>query len=244
MKAIVRRVLVCGAVAAVGMLGASSALAGPWSQPNGASDSFTYANGGDLNGHFGDPIVSADTVFFLFSNFHVQSANGAPAGGLPEFETDEVSFDVFANPGLQFSFVRVTAYGSYAATGPGGNSVDLDAMLALTELGGNNSYDGGAGDDGRNFQGGMTTVPAFPQVAANGQWSGLAVVDLQFEFPVPDDAMHVSMTNDVLAFTTQDGSAEMNVQYQDFKIEFIVIPEPAGLSLMAFGALALLRRRR
>jgi hypothetical protein len=244
MKAIVRKGLVCSAAVAAGMLGASSASAGPWSQPNGASDSFTYANGGDVNGNFGDPIVSADTFFFLFSNFHVQSANGAPAGGLPENETDEVSFDVFANAGLQFSLVRVTAYGSYSASGPGANTVDLDANLSLTELGPNDAYDGGAGDDGRDFQGGMTTIPGFPQQNANGDWSGLAVVDLQFEFPVPDNALHISMTNDVVAISGANGSAEMNVQYQDFKIEFIVIPEPASMSLMAIGALALLRRRR
>lgn len=223
----VKGLVSCAFVAlAVGVL---PATAGPWSSPNGNADSFSYANGGDINGNFGDPFVSADTFFFVNANFQVNAANGTS-----DSEGDVVSFDVFADPGLQFSLIRVTAFGSYAATGPGMNQVDIDGELSLTEIGGLN----------RNWVGPLNTNPGFPQSDAQGGWSGLSVVDITFEFPVPDDSLHVSMANDVFAITGEGGSAEMNVQFQDLKIEFTVIPEPASLSLMAVGILGLLRRRR
>lgn len=241
MNAMLRKGLLCGVVALVAAWGVESAVAGPWSQPNGASNSFTYANGGDINDHFGEPFLSAseDTFYFINANFQVNASNGTT-----DQEDDTVSFDVFANPGLQFSLIRVTANGSYSATGPGENEVDLSAMLALTELGANNQYDGGAGDDGRMWTGTLDTAPSFPKSNASGGWSGLATVDITFEFPVPDDSLHVSMSNDVIAITGAGGSAEINVQYQDLKIELVVVPEPASLSLMGIGVLALLRRRR
>jgi hypothetical protein len=238
MNAMLRKALVCGVV---GVCAAAPAVAGPWSDPSGTSNSFSYANGGDINGNFGDPFLSAseDTFYFINANFQVNAANGAT-----DQQVDEVSFDVFANPGLQFKLIRVTANGSYAATGPGPNEVDLSAMLALTELGANEQYDGGAGDDGRMWTGNLDTAPSFPKSNAQGDWSGLATVDITFEFPIPDDSLHVSMANDVIAITGAGGSAQINVQYQDLKIELVVIPEPASLSLMGIGVLALLRRRR
>lgn len=215
--------------AAVAAVSAATAVAGPWSSPNGSSTSFSYANGGDINGRFGDPFVSADTFFFVNANFQVNAANGTSSS-----QNDTVAFDVFANPGLQFSLIRVTAFGSYAATGPGTNQVDLDANLSLTELGGM----------GRTWNGPMNTVPGFPQSNAQGSWSGLSAVDITFEFPTPDDSLHVAMANDILAITGAGGSAELNVQYQDLRIEFTVIPEPASFAMLGLGALALVRRRR
>jgi hypothetical protein len=228
MSMISSKVLIRGAVAALAMM-AVPAFAGPWSNPAGASDSFSYANGGDINGNFGDPFVSADTFFFINANFQVNAANGTT-----DSESDTVSFDVTADPGLVFSLIRVTAFGSYAATGPGQNSVDIDGSLSLTENGGLN----------RNWIGPLNTNPTFPKSDEQGGWSGLAVVDITFEFPVPHNELHVAMANDVVAITGTGGSAEMNVQFQDLKIEFIVIPEPASLSVLALGALALVRRRR
>jgi hypothetical protein len=247
MNTMLRKVLVCGALASMATFGATSAFGGPWSSPGGAADSFTYANGGDINGFFGEPYVSppgsapesADTFFFIGSNFQVQGANGTS-----ESQFDEVSVDVFANPGLYFNLIRVYATGSYNATGPGENSVDIDAALMLTELGANDTYDGGLGDDGRSWTGNLDTSPEFPKSDANGEWSGLASVDITFEFPIPDDALHISMSNNVLAITGVGGSAQMNVQYQDLRIEFGVVPEPASLALLAVGGIALMRRRR
>lgn len=224
----VRKALVCGAIAAVALFGATSAVAGPWAQQAGASDSFTYAAGQDLNNHFGEPYVSADTFFFIDSNFQVQSQNGGNVT-----QDDTVSFDVFANAGLRFSLIRITAFGSYSSTGPGMNSVSQSGLLSLTEI----------GPPGRAWQQQMDTNPTFPKSDDNGGWSGLTTLDLSADFPDPT-AVHIDLSSDVVAITGAGGSAEINVQYEDLKIEFLLIPEPASLSLMAVGALALLRRRR
>jgi hypothetical protein len=241
MNSNLRKGLVCAAALA-GSLTATAAFAGAWAAPGGSSASFTYANGQDINGLFGEPFVDTanDTFYFVESAFQVNAANGST-----DTQFDEVSLDVFANPGLTFSLMRVTANGSYNAGGGGStNEVDLQAMLNMTELGPNNAYDGGAGDDGRQFSGGLVTTPGFPKSNEAGSWSGLANVDVTVEFPIPDDAIHVSISNNVIAITTAGGTAELDVQYSDLKIEFQLIPEPASLSLMAVGALALLRRRR
>jgi hypothetical protein len=250
MNAMLRKGVVCAA--AVAMLSAVPAVAGPWAQPGGAgqgfgySQSFSFANGQDVNGLFGEPFLDSanDTFYFFESAFQVTSQNG---GSSSQF--DEVSLDVYANPGLTFSLMRVTANGSFNAGGGGAsNEVDLSAILSLTELGANDMYDGGGGDDGRDFSGDMVAITddggTFPKSNDAGTWNGLATVDVTVVFPVPDDAIHVSMSNDVIAITTAGGTAEIDVQYQDLKIEFQLIPEPASLSLLAVGALALVRRRR
>jgi len=248
MNMTLRKALVCAAAAAVAMLGAAPAVAGPWSQPGGvgqgtgSSMSFTFANGQDLNGLFGEPFLDSanDTFYFFESAFQVTSQNGGTTA-----QYDEVSMDVFANPGLTFSLMRVTANGSYNSGGGGTtNEVDLDGLLTMTELGPNESFDGGVGDDGRQFSGDLVTTPGFPKSNEAGTWSGAAFADVMVEFPVPDDSIHVSISNNVIAITTAGGTAELDVQYQDLKIEFQLIPEPASLSLLAVGALALLRRRR
>ncbi len=225
-----QRILVVAA-AVVLTVGASAALAGPWVNPAGSGDHFTYANGGDLNGHFGEPFVAGDQFFFTQANFHVYAENGAS-----DTQDDTVSFDVFANPDWQFSLVRVYAFGSYAVTsGEGTDSAGVDAGLSLTEIDGLQ----------RTYAGDLVTTPAMPvDYEASGSWSGLAVVDVTNEFPAVDDSMHIEMTNDVLAISSASGSAEINVQYQDFKIEFTMIPEPSSLALLALGGLALMRRRR
>ena len=65
-----------------------------------------------------------------------------------------------------------------------------------------------------------------------------------FIFPVPSDDIHIELSNDILAISGPGGSATVNIQFQDLRLGFNVIPEPASASLMALGFLALVRRRR
>lgn len=229
MNRVLRRIGACAAVIAL-LLISAPAFAGDWSTPGGATASFTYSNGGDINGLFGEPYVDAgsDTFFFVGSNFQANASDGATVG-----QNDTMSVDIQANPMLQFSSMTITAFGDYAVTGVG-SSVDFDSMLGMTELGGL----------GRSFVDELETVPAFPLTSGSGSWDGWATVDVTFVFPVPHDHINISLTNDLLAISAPGGGAQVNVQYEDLAISFVMIPEPATLSLLAVGTLALIRRRR
>ncbi|MFQ5411449.1 MAG: PEP-CTERM sorting domain-containing protein [Phycisphaerae bacterium] len=216
---------------------ASPALAGPWTSPSGNQDSFgnpldfTYSNGGDINGFFGDPLLIGNEFFFS-TGFAVNASNGGTSQ-----QTDTVSFDVLANPGLAFSSIMVTAFGSYAITTEG--SVDVVADLSMSE-------NPGAGSLERTFTGSLNTDVAFPiNTPGSGVWNGDAAVNVEFVFPSPHNDIHISLFNDVIAIAGPQGSAAINIQFQDLMIGFVVVPEPASLALLTLGGgLLLIRRRR
>lgn len=208
---------------------ATAAWAGPWANPAGAGDDFTYANGGDVNGLFGEPFVAGNTFFFANANFQVNASNGGQ-----QTQSDMTFFDVMVNPGLFFSEMSVTAFGSYTVVGEG-SYVDLDSGLSLTENVGLL----------RNWTGPLSTSPTFPVATpSSGIWSGQALVDVTFEFPSPADSIHVELSSLIDAVAGAIGSSEINVQYEDLTITFGIVPEPASLVLLGLGGLSLLRRRR
>ena len=231
-----RRTLISGAVVAAMMLGASSALAGTvWG--GGSADEFTYSNGHDDNGHFGVPIVDGNSFYFM-TDFLVNSQDGEAVPGYEEAQSDTVYFNVQANPDRQFSFLRVYAFGDYSVTGDDTNSVEASASLSITETGGL----------GRNWAGPLATSPTFPvdgdDPTPDGPWTGGVTVDFSFTLPIPHDNINVALSTDVITITTEGGSATINAQFDELEIKFLTIPEPASLSLLAVGGVALLRRRR
>ena len=218
MNAMLRRTVLCGAVVAAMML-AAPAMAGPWSNPTGTAD------------NFGDPFVSGDTFIFNGSNWQAN----APAGtGLVSVD-DTLSVHVRAKPLRQFDFLRVYVFGSYAVTGDTSNYVDAFGEMSATETGGLL----------RNWTGPLVTSPAMPvEGADSGIWDAGATLDFDLVLPTPDDELDITLSQTILAFSTESGSAEINVQFEQLWLEFVVIPEPSSLALLAVGGLALLRRRR
>lgn len=234
MKRFQSRLLVCGMVAAAAMALAPAAQAGVWGVPSGSAQDFSYSNGQDINGLFGDPFIAGNQMFFLGTNFQANAT-----AGTSDSVSDTVSFDIDINPGLVLSYVTVTAFGSYSVTGDG-SSVSVSADLSIDELGGMS----------RSWNGSLLTDPvAFPVVSSGpsltGAWSGVADVDVSFLIPQAHDLLHIEMENVLSALAVAGtGAAEINEQFQDIKFDFVFIPEPATLALLGLGGLVLLRRRR
>jgi len=229
-----KRAIALIAVTAVALMLASPvAQAGPWTVPNGSTDSFggpldfSYSNGGDINGLFGDPFIFGDAFSFTTA-FQVAASNGGQ-----QSESDTVSVDVLADPGLKFSSVSVVASGSYLIDTEG--SVDVGASLSMSENTGLL----------RTFSDSLTSNVAFPiTVPSSGNFNGSALVNVDFVFPTPSDDINISLSNNILAIAGPMGTATVNIQFQDLSISFGVIPEPASASLVLVGFLALVRRRR
>ncbi|MCG8404600.1 MAG: PEP-CTERM sorting domain-containing protein [Phycisphaerales bacterium] len=213
-------------IALILAFGVTPALAGPWSAPSGTAGDFTYSNGGDNNGLFGDPFIFGNQ--FVFSTAFSVLASG----GATDDKSDVVSFDAVADAGLFFSGVTVSAIGSYAISGDG--SVDVDAEISMQENGGL----------GRTFSDSLLTSPAFPRTAGQGTWNGNAAVSVTTVFPTPHNDIHFELSTDMMAISGPGGSAQLNVQFESLQIDFIVIPEPASLSMVAVAGLLMIRRRR
>ena len=66
---------------AIVSLGASVAMAGSWTNPTGTAQDFSYTNGGDVNGRFGDPEVIGNLMSFPYVTFQANS----PLNGFPRY---------------------------------------------------------------------------------------------------------------------------------------------------------------
>lgn len=223
-----RYLAVVGAV--VVLVSGGATQAGVWANPSGSAAHFSYSNGQDLNGYFGEPFVWGDTFYFTAANFVVNAQNGGT-----QAIADTVSFDIQLNPDFALSLVRVRAFGSYNVQGQG-SYVDLDAFGSVTELGGFN----------RTFGGAILPDPpvSFPIYGDNsGVYSLSALVDVSFVLPPIHDSLHLSFSNDLLAYAAEGGNAVLDLRYQDLVFEVTLIPEPATLGLLAIPAVAILRRR-
>jgi hypothetical protein len=227
-----RRAFIGGSVAVAVMVASSSpAFAGPWSQPSGSGSYFTYANGGDLNGHFGDPYFFGDTFYFPNPNFQVNAANGQT-----DTESDILSFDVTTNPGYWLDPITITAYGTNAVVGQG-SQVNFEATLTLHENGGL----------GRTWSGALGSYPSFPIYGNDsgpieGSWECAAAISVGAVLPMPDASIHVSFSSTISAIAGATGSAAMNLQYQEASFA-LLWPEPASLTLLTTGTVLLVRRR-
>lgn len=226
------------------VVSAQSALAAVWSNSAGAAPSgnFTWSNGQDINGLFGNPIVTPNDRFvFNAGGFGINDPT--PGDAFSNTQSDTVSWDLHLTPGFQLTGMVVRAFGSYAVQGDG-SYVDLLGTLEITEF---EAQPGELGPRTRTGNFVAATPGAFPLVAPNysqGSYSGLAEIDISFEMPIFDNNLHISFANLLEAFAVADGNASLNQTFQQFTIEIELIPEPATLALVGLGAVALIRRRR
>ncbi|MFH0980506.1 MAG: hypothetical protein V2A79_03080 [Planctomycetota bacterium] len=175
----------------------SSAYADFWAQPSGVGEHFTYSDGGDLYGHFGEPSVEGGTFSFPFVNLQAIAT-----GGGTNSASDAVYFDLQADPGWAFGLIRVTAVGEYTVTGPG-SSASVDAILTVSE---------NVHSDPREWLGEWAPDPEMPITGGSDVWLGLDVMDLSIPIPRPADSVHFELRFDLLAVSGPGGGAEIGFQ--------------------------------
>ncbi len=210
---------------------ASVSHAGSWSIPAGQADHFSYSNGGDLNGLFGDPVISGDSFFFPGIDFVATAADGST-----DLQMDTVSFDVVANPGLRFGLMRVTLWGDYAVSGdPLFQSADVDALLTWDEN----------VPPQRHWEGPAFTTPTMPVHGGAGEWSGLAVIDPSF-LGQEVSSLHVEFGVEMMVVSAPGGTSEIRLLTppEGFDLTFTLIPEPTSFSFFGVGILVVGRRLR
>ena len=120
-----------GAVALVST-GGSAAFAGtmPWSNASGAADTFTYADGCNATGLFGDPMVSADGNFFLFFPAGFSASASGGEGASADSAADRLQAVITAAPGREIKSVSASVVGDFSTLR--GGAVDATALLSVT----------------------------------------------------------------------------------------------------------------
>jgi hypothetical protein len=199
---------------------ASSTLAAAWSPAAGLTGAIAYANGQDLNGNFGNPIVVDQT--FLFSS---PSAFNAASPGVPASTTDTTSASLVALGGLTIQKVSARVEGDFSF-----NESPAQLTYSATLI----------VDDGFNpvIALPLTFVPASPISSGNGTFIGTGEIAL----PAGIIAADVSLTASVAATSTAPGTTEIQIKSASFDVT--TIPEPAALGVLGLAGAALLRRMR
>jgi hypothetical protein len=105
----------------------AAAFAGPWSTPSGSTSNFDYQSGGDLNGHFGNPVVSSLGFDFVPPSLEANVANNN------HLEVgDTVGVVLQAKPDQMFTRVTANMFGDLA--GLGCTSFNGQGQLRVTNL--------------------------------------------------------------------------------------------------------------
>jgi hypothetical protein len=225
-----------GIAALLGMAGTASAQI-PWSQPNGSGTFFSYANGQNQTGLFGNPTLVGDTFFFTPFAFVANATNGATVA-----VTDTFEVDIFVAPGFKFDAIQVAEYGDYALTSTGQpvgiSSVDADGILRVDEIGGTGRFD---------VQ--PLAFPALPVASASptsGLWQGDGASNLTaLEGGVPFTQIHLKVTNDLIAISGGAGQvAEIRKTVFGGMLAVTIVPAPGTLGLLGAAGFLAARRRR
>jgi hypothetical protein len=205
-----------------------------WSNANGTSQTgnFDWMNGQNDTDAFGSPDNSGDTLFFVHANFDISADSGDPT---PDAITDTMDVDFSANLGKYFQSITLSVYGDYQITDQaptGGNSVDAAFEMTATDYGANPDSP---------FSG---SLDYYQTSGSDPFWNDSALITTTFPPYVTD--LHLTVDGGTVAIATGDpgDAASITLNVALLAVSLNVIPEPATLSLLALGGLALLRRRR
>ncbi|MFQ5489934.1 MAG: PEP-CTERM sorting domain-containing protein [Phycisphaerae bacterium] len=198
----------------------------PWSNPNGTASFFDWANGGSDTGLFGSPTLLSDTFVFFPQNFRADSANGVPGSA-----ADRLEFDLIAHAGFEFTDIVITEFGDYGILGDG--EVSVNGTLFANDL---TAF--------RVRQDNLLSNPPSPITSGSGSWQASAGINFAGDPTGNWTHMKIILDNNLQAITLVGGTSFIQKKITGAGVSVTVIPEPASLSLLAFGACAFLGRRR
>lgn len=232
-----------------------AAVYGDYMDPSGT---VAYENVMDVNGLYGAPSVSANSLDFTPTTFDAACSGGCPTNPNPGQTqvTDTLTLDILASQGMQITEVAITegldyqlqafGVGAFASVTVVANvfvdvfEVDQVSINSLSDsyqltFNPSNSFfvDGPTGIDGGLFNGALN-IDIQSILAANGVMGNATGVRISFD-------------NTLQAFHSGGGQSLIRKRDTDFvslTIEAMeIVPEP-GTALLLMGGLALLSARR
>lgn len=225
------------------LMAASGVQAALWTNSNGATSNFTWTNGQNDNGLFGDPTVEPTGFTFAPNNFIASSSNGS---GENAIKSDRLEVTVTATPASGgIKGVNFGELGDYTIFNGGGVFVHAYVLVQILDPG----WTGVS-----NYSSILTsTTPAMPVFggagqAVNGEWTGEASVT--FDGKVAQK-IRIVLNNVLQAVSNPGGTALIQKKLVDDPngpgpgIEIIPVPEPTSIAAIG-GALAfvVIRKRK
>ena len=200
----------------------------PWTNASGSSPGFfSWENGSNETGLFGDPIPINNSLVFFPSNFKAVSTNG-----VADSVNDKIQVDITAAGNLNITQINILEVGDYSILGQGA-SASVVGTLVVTPV----AFSSG-GDP--KFAG-LVTNPAMPVTSGGAPWTGNASVSYTLQNGVTK--IHLTLDN-ILSATSSSGSTATIDKKLTQGIIIEIIPEPATIGILLCGAPLLLRRRR
>jgi hypothetical protein len=203
----------------------------PWGNTNGSSPGFfSWQNGSNDTGLFGDPVPIGNQLVFFPSNFKAESSNG-----IAHQVGDKINVDILAEGNLLITQINIYEIGDYGISPTGPNTqVRAIGTLIVTPLVSNPGA--GVGVDGMDFN------PVMPITSGAGVWTGNASVGYSVANGVKK--IHLLLDNQLQASSDASPGTNSFIEKKTAGIIIEIIPEPATIGMLLCGAPLLLRRRR
>jgi hypothetical protein len=208
----------------------STHAAVPWNNPSGNSPGFfSWENGQNETGLFGDPIAVGNALSFFPVGFTAQSTGG----GSTQL-SDKLSVDLTCP--FRLAGIYAFSVGDFSILGSGTNTlVTAAGTLTVTPITFNPSQPPGTKTDT------LHTNPAMPRLSGSGPWQGIAATDFLFASNVTK--VHIELESLVRASSDPNTTAFIESKLAE-PLTIVFIPEPATVAVLMCGALLILRPRR
>ncbi len=209
---------------------------------NAAAAGFTYS--GTAFGAFGAPINVATNGTFTSLTFG-NAAFSTSTTGNPSASGDLV-IDLAMNPGVTVGGVIVALSGNWQVNGEGATA-DIGASWTVTDMDFNIPVSAQTqGNAGFVNSANVDFPVVFGAGPASGSFTGFAATPIGGLFAGDDIRIDLNAFAESLIAPGGDvnASAQANLLASAISVDIFFIPEPATISLLGLGAVALIRRRR